>query len=487
MRRSLHLFLVFLVWAFALTARTARAQTTTTSGPSVTAINNGVPVRLEPNLSTSADNQGQNPHPGSVAVNYINYEDCAANLVLQFQLAIASIDTSYNLDVWASTSGDCTQIANRQSATAVCWPVITPEIATTNPFTVNVRVQDIVSQETDTSHTVTYSPASSDVCQLQTATGAQNITLYFFFESAGNSTGTAQQYPMIVDTRAGDVQGAISAGVGDTVLIISIPSTTDTDTQGYDIFCDPPPGQEGTSETVGVDAPSNNGQCVAQVPDTGTITDTGSSDVSVDTAIDDTGIADTAVAPPVLDDAGGNKCGVPLNDAQIPAPGGCSTSTVLVPGGGGANLASYVDDAGQTVFYDAGESVAEEEGGVAISGGNQSLAFQYGQPYNGKYLCGTGGASSTTVNVLGLKDGYYYNIAVAAVDAAGNVGPLSNVVCGEPVPVADFWHLYYEAGGKAGGGFCSTDGAGLPAGTGGLGILMVASMVGMIRKRRTRS
>ena len=182
MRRSLPALLVFLVWAFAFTARTAHAQTTTSSGPSVSGINNGIPIRLEPNLSTSADNQGENPHPGSVAVNYINYQDCAANLVLQFQLAISGINPSYNLDAWAGTQ-DCTQLANRQSATAVCWPVFSPTIATTNPFVVNVQVEDIVSQVTpDTSHAVSYTPANSDVCQLQTATGATNITLYFFFQ-----------------------------------------------------------------------------------------------------------------------------------------------------------------------------------------------------------------------------------------------------------------------------------------------------------------
>ena len=479
---TLPVFFLF-VWALALAPREARAQTTTT-GPSVTGINNGVPTRLEPNLSTSADLQGQNPHPGSVPVNVVNFEDCAANLVYQFQLAIGAINTSYNLDVWAGTQ-DCTQLANRQSATAVCWPVAPITIATTNPFTINVRMQDIVSQVTDTSHTVTYTPANSDVCQLQTQTGATNITLYFFFETDGNATGTAQQYPLVVDTRAGDVQGAIGVGVGDTILIVNIPSTTDPDTQEYNVYCDPPPGLEGSMESVGVDAPSNNGTCPAQVPDTGPLVDTGADALaSVDTGVADAGIADTAPAAPMLDDAGGNRCGVALNDAQIPAPGGCSSSSVLVSGGGGAGLASFIDDAGQTVIYEAGTTTAVEEGGVAISGGNQAIGFQYGQPYNNKYLCGTGGVSSTTVNVQGLKDGYYYNIAVAAVDGAGNVGPLSNVVCGEPVPVADFWRLYYEAGGRAGGGFCSTDGAGLPAGTSGLGILMVASMVGIIRKRR---
>ena len=116
------------------------------------------------------------------------------------------------------------------------------------------------------------------------------------------------------------------------------------------------------------------------------------------------------------------------------------------------------------------------------------VPLQFGQPTGTKYLCAQIGGTSTSVTVpnIGgvpyLKDGYYYNVAVAATDAAGNVGPLSNVACGEPVPVADFWRLYYDAGGRAGG--CSAEGVATPAGTSGLGVLMVASMVGIIRRRR---
>jgi hypothetical protein len=175
-----------------------------------------------------------------------------------------------------------------------------------------------------------------------------------------------------------------------------------------------------------------------------------------------------------------------LNDSGIPAPGGCSTSTVLVAGGGSGNLIATTNEAGQTIYEEASSTVLEE-GGVSISGGNMNPGLQYNQAIGGKYLCGYGSASSTSVNVTGLKDGYYYNIAVACVDGSGNVGPLSNVVCGEPVPVADFWRLYYDAGGKAGGGFCSLEGVGMPAGTSGLGTLMLASIVAIIRKKKRRS
>jgi hypothetical protein len=182
----------------------------------------------------------------------------------------------------------------------------------------------------------------------------------------------------------------------------------------------------------------------------------------------------------MLDDAGGSTCGVPLNDAQIPSPGGCSASSVLVAGGSNLPASSYVDDAGQTIFEEGGSSLSVvEEGGAALSGGTMKLIPS-------KYLCGTSSVTSTKINVEHLKDGYYYNIAVGAVDALGNVGPLSNVVCGEPVPVNDFWKIYNQDGGRAGGGFCSAEGVGTPAGTSGLGAITVASMVAMVRRRRRK-
>jgi hypothetical protein len=237
---------------------------------------------------------------------------------------------------------------------------------------------------------------------------------------------------------------------------------------------------------VAVDAATNHGVCTTPTPTPtkdAAVAPTLDANLTEDAAADASEDSSTGVV--ILDDAGGNVCGVPLNDAGVPAPGGCSTSSVLVSGGGSSNLIATTDEAGQTVYEESGTAITEE-GGVAVSGGNMVMGLQYGQPIQAMYQCGYGSASSTSINVTGLKDGYYYNVAVACVDGNGNVGPLSNVSCGEPVPVADFWRLYYDAGGKAGGGFCSAEGVGVPAGTSGLGVLMVASMVAMIRRRVSR-
>ena len=490
--------IVTLVTAFALTPRAAWAQTSTTSGPSVTGIL-GTVQRCEPTDSscgTSADNSGENPHPSGVLVNSLNFEDCDANLYYFFELGISAPSTSYELQAWAGTE-DCSQLANRQtSATSVCWPVMQPFEFNSNQTNIHVFMTDIVSGAFTTTHPVSYtSPASTSVCNGQTATGATTITLYFFFtDPESNPVGTVQQYPVTVDLRAGDVQGNISVGVGDTVLLVNVPSTTDPDTQGWNVYCDPPPGGEGQSQTVPVDAPTNNGLCPAQVPDTGAA----SLDASVQdgATVNDAsavgGDDEDAGAPAGTklpnDDAGGNPCGVALNEAGVPSQGQCGASAYLTFGGGSEDLSTTTNDAGETIFVEAGTGFVEEgDASVAFSGGTQLGYLQYGQPIGNKLLCAQGGATSTQLAVLKLKDNYSYNLAVAATDAVGNVGPLSNVVCGTPVPVNDFFANYYNDGGRAGGGFfCAAQGIGTPAGTGGLGVLMVSSMVTLIRRRRRR-
>jgi len=475
-RSSLVFVVAFLAaWALALAPRVARAQTTS-SAPSVTGIAGAV-QRLEPDGVTSADNPGETPHPNGVLVNDINFQDCQANLQYEFDLLISSLASGYLLNVWAGTQ-DCSQLANRQAATAVCWEVTNAVQPNSNPYPIKVRMEDIVSQIFETTHTVTYAAAAQNVCQFQTTTGETAITLYFFFtDGAGNPYNNVQPYPLNVDMRAGDVQGPISLGVGETLLIVNVPPTTDPDTQGWNIYCDPPPGKETAVPTVPVDAATNNGVCV---PDTGVVVTTSEDSGEEADASDESGVDSSVVdsaVPVVLDDAGGNACGVPVNDAGIPSPGGCSASTVLVPGGGSTGVPG-VTEAGVSFVEDAATEVTDEAG-VSITGGNMII-----MPPG--YLCGTGGVASTQVNVLGLKDGDYYNIAAAAVDAFGNVGPLSNVPCGEPVPVNDFWKLYSEAGGQAGGGYCSTEGVGTPAGASGLGALMLASMVALTRRRRRK-
>jgi hypothetical protein len=97
--------------------------------------------------------------------------------------------------------------------------------------------------------------------------------------------------------------------------------------------------------------------------------------------------------------------------------------------------------------------------------------------------CGTSAKSSATVNAKGLTNGTAYAVAVASHDVLDNVGALSELACGTPAPVDDFFETYRDAGGTGGGG-CNVSAHGLvgQAALFGLGLAGLA-----LAARRARS
>lgn len=94
--------------------------------------------------------------------------------------------------------------------------------------------------------------------------------------------------------------------------------------------------------------------------------------------------------------------------------------------------------------------------------------------------CGTSRSPKGVAS--GLTNGVETTVGIAAFDAVGNLGKLSDLVCATPNPVDDFFKLYRQAGGQAGGGFCSI--GSLPeASLFGLGLLGT-SMALVVRRRR---
>jgi hypothetical protein len=78
-------------------------------------------------------------------------------------------------------------------------------------------------------------------------------------------------------------------------------------------------------------------------------------------------------------------------------------------------------------------------------------------PASGAIDCGDVGAqgSSSGETRPVLDNGTTYVVAIAAEDTAYNVGVLSALACGTPQDVTGFYEAYREAGGQAGGGYCS--------------------------------
>ncbi|WP_438019300.1 hypothetical protein WMF18_09605 [Sorangium sp. So ce315] len=148
----------------------------------------------------------------------------------------------------------------------------------------------------------------------------------------------------------------------------------------------------------------------------------------------------------------------------------------------------YCDDAGQSSVDAAGAG----GGGQGTAGGAgdpacSSAKLVPGQVPDGLDPCGDVGKADQG-SAGGLTNGKRYVVGVAAYDGVGNAGPLSALACGTPVAVDGFFEKYREAGGQAGGGFCSVGG---PVGAGRwvswpLGALAAGAALGWWRRGRRR-
>jgi len=75
------------------------------------------------------------------------------------------------------------------------------------------------------------------------------------------------------------------------------------------------------------------------------------------------------------------------------------------------------------------------------------------------YLCsGLLPSTTTGYRITGLQNGIPYGVAVVSVDNFGNIGPITAVTYGTPVPTVDFYTQYKNDGGAAQGGFCAMAG-----------------------------
>jgi hypothetical protein len=231
-------------------------------------------------------------------------------------------------------------------------------------------------------------------------------------------------------------------------------------------------GEAGVAQEAGPPLADGGDDAPSDAPAEGAIDAALSGDASDDADAAETG--GIRAPPTTIDDAGGNPCGVSANGSVLTSVGGCTPSVLTSGGGTAVGSVVETDDAGKPVFDDAGVAVSTDAS-TSIVGGTQILVPS-------KYLCGTVPSGTTSLTINGLKDSYYYTVAVAAVDAVGNEGPLG-VQCAQPMQIDDFLGAYYGAGGRAGGGYCSTEGAGAPAGTTGLAFLAAASLAALARKR----
>jgi len=466
MHRRAGLIFSALLPAVLVTSEPARAQTVSNSG------------QLYPHRIVGAADLGSSTRPQNLMPLGINYNDCTANMTLQFNLSVSGFDGSESLQIWASKSGDCTTSTARgvgANAVTTCWIVgqgFTAQIINSvTVLTFNVRVQDLVGLQNAPPSPPNYVPQGGDACTTaQTTFVAVPLNIYFLpLDTSLNVKGTPYMYSITTDLVGPPAPVGVSKMVGDTLFFLNWSPNTDADTNGYDVFMDPIPGQEDAAAPQ-VDSSIST---VLVCPDSNASSAQQDAETEADTEAGDDGSALDAT-PSSSSDAGCYYENV--GGSSTGSPGSSSCTSVALG-------SAIVQDSGVVVQQtdDAGNPI---EGGLVSGNGGISTIPQ-------PYLVATGSVGVTvsdkntgTYTIKGLRNGTTYNAVVAAVDGSGNVGPPSVEVCDYPAPVNDFWNIYRQAGGQAGGG-CALERAGEPA-SAAMGVAL-AGLTSVLARRRRRS
>jgi hypothetical protein len=474
-------------------ATTTATAMTTTGAPSITIS----PDQLQPERFVGNVDRGQSTRPVQLTPNGISYTDCTSDMVLKFPMVISNFNGTQLLEVWAGTA-DCSMQANRgYAAIPSCWEVTAPisgliASGTTVATTVSIRVQDLVGHVNSVPSTMTYDPVGVAACSTQTVDTAESINLVFVPTSSTGQDlgGVSYTWPADVDmVGPGAPATPTQSGAGDTLLVASWTPNIDPDTIGYDIYIDPIPGQEPVgSEPVLVcseaAAPSST-QTSADASD-GASADATSDDATSDGASGDDGAtADATMADATTDGATSDDGSADANISDA-APTPDAECVLEIRGAGHSTGSGGICES--SVLSNGSSLVLDGSAAAATGGGISKIdpRYLYKPDSNTGITIPSQTASSYTIT--GLVDGQQYNIAIAAVDALGNVGPLSNLQCGTPKLVNDFWKTYLTDNGKAGGGFCALEAAGAPAGSAVFlgGFVAIAAAAWRRRRRNQR-
>lgn len=153
-----------------------------------------------------------------------------------------------------------------------------------------------------------------------------------------------------------------------------------------------------------------------------------------------------------------------------------------------ASVATEATDAGAEAAID--EDAANSDAEVVIESGVTTVPVTPAgiSEIPTSFLCSPLlSGSDTSTDTLTLVNFDQYAFGVAAVDQLGNVGPIGNLVCGTPGPIAGFWYDYVNDGGQAGGGYCALEGVGMPAGRACMAIGVGLAALALARRRRKTS
>jgi len=399
-------------------------------------------------LDVLSDDSTASTHPNNVDATWISYADCENDVQVEVPISVTVPSagfSGYSISAFATTiSGtDCGVSTNRSGTTGVCWQVLESSIPVQQDnYFIPVRnlLRDI-GQSAGLSPT--YVAGTEKACHVATQSGAIPLSLQFIvFDLGGNEISSA-----VIGLNAELIGPApptgISLGIGEGLLKLSWTPASDSTTQGFNIFIDPLPGHEGEShDAAGAGTESGVESIVC-------------GDAGFTTELVDSGDGGGIVEVPV---DGGRCHTVTVYEASASQSSACP-STILTGG-----VTGTVDGGSTTTTTDDG-STDEDASTTTVVTGTAPTAAQLAQIDTNAAV---GGGTQTSTIIKGLKDGYVYTVAIAAIDNLDDNGPLSTPLCATPSPIDDFYDVYRSEGGLAGGSYCALEGAGIPAGSGAL-------------------
>jgi hypothetical protein len=202
----------------------------------------------------------------------ISFDDCEKDLVMTFSM---NIDTpnpggqQNRVQIWAG-SADCTQITNRQSTTATCWPVYDGSIPESTAFSVPIHARQITEQMASSPPNTGFIQAGEDACHKQTSSGGVQLTLYFMIMDTGGvqvaTNATGASFAVLVDM-LGPLPLARASnpfGIGDGEIILNWQQVNDPSYAGVRVFCSPNPNSSGAQPAFTATVDLNN--CPGNAP-----------------------------------------------------------------------------------------------------------------------------------------------------------------------------------------------------------------------------
>jgi hypothetical protein len=399
--------------------------------------------------------QGQEPYG-------INFQDCLVDNRLEFQVSMSTLPDS-RVEVWVSRGEDCGSEDQRE-INGNCWNVYS-ETPNDRVWNISVSPQRVVAgyNNSDVRRT---EGVGVEVCEsIVSSGGANNLIFHFMVVEGDQVLATTVPWKTKIDVERPPPPTGVTAGSGEDRLIVKWGRSSGQDRSSYHIYCELAGGSDG-----GVDDAGNGSG--GTTSGAGGTSGGGADDAEVDGAL----TGDAAGGAAGADGGLGDAASLVFFPLQATDGGEGGTS-----GDGGTGGDDGTSGEGGTDGGEGGAGGGDDVPEVpAINASCPSPGLVQPNP-PARYRCGSASAGATQGEATGLQNGLNYAVAVATVDTLGNVGPLSEIECGTPRPVTDFFEAYRDAGGDAGGGFCAI---GHSRQSGALVFMLGALVMWIVRRRR---